>query len=60
MEVKLIKVGLFGRVEFKPGNELARIICEWLKQSHITEYDKNYIEKIGLKPVLIKDCEKEG
>ena len=59
MEVKLIQVNIFGRWEFKPGNELAVIICEWLKQSHITESDKDYIEKLGLKPVLIKDCEKE-
>jgi len=52
MKVKLIPVNNFGRKEFRPANELAEIIAGWLDKKHLSDRDKDFIEKIGLDVVV--------
>jgi hypothetical protein len=59
MKVKLIPVNNFGREEFRPANELARIIACWLDKKHLSKSDKGFIEKIGLNPVVLNYVETE-
>lgn len=53
MKVKLIPVNNFGRNEFKPANELAENIAHWLEKKHLSDRDKEFIELIGLNPVVL-------
>lgn len=54
MKVKLIEVRNYGRQEFKPANDLAETIAHWLGKKHLSDRDKQFIEKIGLNPVLLE------
>jgi hypothetical protein len=53
MKVELIPVRNYGRHEFKPANLLAKNIALWMDKSNLSIRDKEYIEMIGLEPVIL-------
>lgn len=59
-KVKLIPVKIFGRDEYKPANETATVICNWLNKKHLSNLDKKYIEEIGLNVVIFDYAEFEA
>lgn len=53
-KVKLTPINNFGRQEFKPINETAKLICSWTKKKHISMRDKKFIEELGLNVVILE------
>ena len=53
MKVKLIPIHQFGRYEFRPANDLAKTIAKWLGKNHLSLRDKEFIEEMGLEPVVL-------
>lgn len=53
-KVKLTPINNFGRQEFKPVNETAKLICSWTGRKHVSIRDKKFIEELGLNVVVLE------
>ena len=54
MKVEVVAIKNFGRVDYKPKNQLANDIAIWLKKGTLSDSDKKFLEKIGLEVVVLK------